>query len=82
MGASFNIALAIEILCFLPQTKWNLLLLSLFQALWERLYKIMAAGPFSGLYHLRMGRVRFSEFDVIFNRIIKQIHLLEYHTYI
>ena len=40
----------------------------------------MAASLFRRLYHLFVRGIRAAEFDVVLNRIGKQIHVLKYHA--
>ena len=40
----------------------------------------MAASLFRRLYHLFVRGIRAAEFDVVLNRIGKQIHILKYHA--
>lgn len=43
-------------------------------------YKIVATSFLASLHHLIMCCVWISKFYIVFNRVIKQIHLLKYHT--
>ena len=40
----------------------------------------MAAGPFCGRYHLLMGGFRPAKPDVVFHRVVKEVHILKDHA--
>ena len=78
MGASLRIALAMDILCFSPPERveppsaYHRVI-----AIFERGYKLVAAGLFAGFDNLFLRCALFSESDVVENGIVKKIHILK-----